>query len=75
MTAPVPFAVFPVDEVLLDILPATECLLQGILIAEMLIEIEPAHHVLGLYPPVEAGQGFDIAIVLVVEGMLLDTAI
>ena len=75
MTAPVPFAVFPVDEVLLDILPAAEGFLQGILVVEMLIEVEPAHDVLGLNPTVEAGQGFDIAIVLVVEGMLLDTAI
>ena len=42
-----------IDEVTLDVVPATEGLLQGVLVVEVLVEVEPAHDVLGLHPPVE----------------------
>ena len=53
MAAPVPLAMIVVDEILLDVIPTTGRLLQGLLIAEMLPEIEPSYDILSLNPPME----------------------
>ena len=42
-----------VDEILLDVVPASECFLQGILVVEVLVEVEPSHYILCLHPPME----------------------
>ena len=48
-----PFAMLPVDNLSLDIIPALDCMLQGQFIAKMLIDIEPPDDILSLYPPME----------------------
>ena len=53
MAAPEPFAVLPVDELGLDIRPATHGFLQCFLITKILVDVIPSYHILGLYPPVE----------------------
>ena len=53
MAAPVPFAILPVDQLVLDILPTANSPLVGFLIAEMLPDVEPSHDILRLHPPVE----------------------
>lgn len=53
MTAPVPLAILPVDELGLDILPTAIGTPKSLLVAKILPQIEPAHYVLGLYPPVQ----------------------
>ena len=53
--APVPFAVFGVDEMATDIIPTTECFLKCLLIAKVLIEVKKADYRFCLYPPVPVG--------------------
>ena len=52
ITAPIPFAVFPVDEVALDVLPAAQSMLQGFGVAKVLVDVEETDYGFGLYPPV-----------------------
>ena len=53
VAAPGPFSVLPVDEIVLDVLPATQSFFQGILIAEILVNVEETYDGFGLYPPVK----------------------
>ena len=53
MAAPMPLATLPVDKVGLDILPTLDGTLPRGFVAEMLVDVDPAHDVLGLYPPVQ----------------------
>ena len=50
--APEPFALFPVDEVVLDEFPAHQGVFKSGRIVEMIPEIEAAYYGLCLYPPV-----------------------
>ena len=52
IATPIPFAIFPVDEVVLDVLPAAQTILQGFGVAEVLVDIEEPDYGFGLYPPV-----------------------
>ena len=52
IAAPIPFTVFPVDEVVLDVLPAVQSMLQGFGVAKVLVDVEEADYGFGLYPPV-----------------------
>lgn len=49
--APIPFSVFVIYQMLLDILPTARCFLKSHFIIEMLIKINVPHHVFGLHPP------------------------
>ena len=53
MAAPVPLAMLLINQILLDIRPTAESLFQGFLIAEVLVDVIPPYHVLGLHPPME----------------------
>ena len=55
VAAPPPFTTFTVYEVIFDILPSSEGFPQCIFIAKILIDVHPAYHVLGLYPPMAVG--------------------
>ena len=50
MAAPVPLAILTVDQIVLDILPAAEGLLECSLIVEVLIDIVEAYDTFSLYP-------------------------
>ena len=52
IATPEPLAALAVDEVVLDVLPAVQRLLQRALVAEVLIQVNKSYHSLGLYPPV-----------------------
>ena len=52
IATPIPFAIFPVDEVVLDVLPAVQSMLQGFGVAKVLVDVEEADNSFGLYPPV-----------------------
>ena len=53
MTTPKPLSPIPVNELPFDIIPTTKGLLKSIFVTKMLIDIVPAYHILGLYPPME----------------------
>ena len=52
MSAPVPFSVLVIDEVLLYVLPAVCSFLQCLFVSKILVDIEESYHGLCLYPPV-----------------------
>lgn len=55
IAAPEPFAILPVDEVFLDVLPALQAFFQSILITKILVNVKEANNGFGLYPPVTVG--------------------
>ena len=48
-----PLTMLIINDLRLDVVPAFLGSCKGFLVAEVLVEIEPAHDILGLYPPVE----------------------
>ena len=55
VTTPVPLTKLVVNEIILDILPATQSLLKSSLIAEMLVDVIESHYGFCLYPPMAVG--------------------
>ena len=53
IATPPPFAPLIVNQMALDVVPATNGLVECALVAEVLKDIEPSDHVLCLHPPVE----------------------
>lgn len=65
-SAPVPFAVFVVDDVVEDVLPCGVCAVECLLVTEMLPEVEPSDDALCLHPPVSvvvAAAGVEVGLV------------
>ena len=55
VTTPVPLTKLVVNEIILDILPATQSLLKSSLIAKMLVDVIESHYGFCLYPPMAVG--------------------
>ena len=52
IATPIPFSIYIINEIFLDILPTAQRFFQCRLIAEILIDVVESHYGLGLHPPV-----------------------